>query len=97
MDFITVSFDYLNSMDATVPAPQIMIMLLVTTLILLFGKVRIALLTNYLFAFHWGYFVNREAFQSQVESGDSIFLFVYISFGIAVAILAGIGLLVQKD
>ncbi len=97
MEGIVGFFEYFYSMDMTVPASQIMILLLATTLILLFGKVRLALLTNYLFAFYWGYFLNSELFADQLDNGDSIFLVVYFVFGAAVAIMAGIGFLSHAD
>jgi len=97
MDGIAGFLEYFYSMDMTIPASQIMILLLATTLILLFGKVRLALLTNYLFAFYWGYFLNREIFAAQVNNGESIFLAVYFIFGVAVAIMAGIGFLSHAE
>jgi hypothetical protein len=48
------------TMELGVPLFQIIVLLLFSTGALLFGKVRVALIINYVFTFYWAYFFNRE-------------------------------------
>jgi hypothetical protein len=62
-----------------------------STLALLFGRVKLALLTNYLFALYWGYFLNRDLFSELTANNGEYFMFIYFGLGIAVTVLALIG------
>jgi hypothetical protein len=89
--------DFFLATELTIPVSQMVLLLLLTTLVLLFGRVKLALLTNYLFALYWGYVVNRELLLgSAFEKGD-YYITVYFGFGLAVAILALIGFFVQRE
>lgn len=46
--------------DLTIPLNQIILLLLLSTMALLFGKIRIALIINYIFTLTWGYIFNRD-------------------------------------
>ncbi len=48
------------STELAVPLFQIIILMLFSTLALLFGKVRLALIINYLFTFYWAYIFNQD-------------------------------------
>ena len=48
--------DVLYTTQLSIPPHQIVLLLLLSMFALLFGKVRLALLTNYLFTMYWGYF-----------------------------------------
>ncbi|MBW1769650.1 MAG: hypothetical protein JRJ17_00525, partial [Deltaproteobacteria bacterium] len=45
--------------ELTVPLFHIALLLALSTLALLLGRVKLALLVNYLFALYWGYIFNR--------------------------------------
>jgi hypothetical protein len=62
-----------------------------SNLALLFGRVKLALLTNYLFALYWGYFLNRDLFSELTANNGEYFMFIYFGLGIAVTVLALIG------
>jgi hypothetical protein len=60
-------------------------------LVLFFGKVKLALLINYLFVFYWGYWLSRDQIiGSNVFELDQ-FSIAYIGFGTVILILALIG------
>ena len=74
------------SAEVTVPIFQIALLLLLSTLVLLFGRVKLALLINYLFALYWGFLAN-EGFMA----GSTFNMVAYFGFGLLVIILALIG------
>ena len=44
----------------SIPMVQLILLMLMSTMSLLFGKLKLALLINYLFTLHWGYIFNRN-------------------------------------
>jgi len=86
----------LVSTDLSIPVIQILLLLVISTLTLLFGRVKLALMTNYLFALYWGYFLNRDLMM-EMASDSQVYTFVYFGVGLLVAILAGVGFLAHKD
>ena len=82
--------------ELTVPLSQMVFLLICTTVALLFGRVKLALLVNYLFALFWGYILNRELL---VGSGETVshFVYIYVVFGLAVVFLVAVGFLVHRN
>jgi len=74
------------STEVTVPIFQIALLLLVSTLALLFGRVKLALIANYVFTLYWGFLAN-EGFMA----GSTFNTVSYFGFGLMVIILALIG------
>lgn len=91
-----MAMDVFYATEIAVPVSQMVLLLICTTVALLFGKVRLALLINYLFALFWGYFLNRDLL---VGSGEAVsyFIYIYILFGLAVVFLAAVGFLIHRD
>jgi len=85
--------EILYSTELTIPLYQVGLLLVLSTLVLFFGKVKLALLINYLFVFYWGYWLSRDQIigSSVFELGQ--FSIAYIGFGIVIFILALIGFL----
>ncbi|MDY6836978.1 MAG: hypothetical protein SWH78_03290 [Thermodesulfobacteriota bacterium] len=81
--------EFLQTAELTVPLMQIMLLLSLSTIILIIGRIRLALCINYLFALYWGYVFNADLFNS-IEKA-SMFNSVYVGFGIVVVIFAVIG------
>ena len=52
--------DFLVETTLVIPMLQIILLMLISTLSLLFGKLRLALLVNYIFILYWAYFFNRD-------------------------------------
>lgn len=88
--------DLFYSTELAVPVAQLVLLLICSTVALLFGRIKLALLVNYLFALFWGYFLNRDFL---IDSGGelSYFVYVYVLFGLAVVFLAAVGFLIHRD
>ena len=71
--------DAFLTMELAVPVSQIALLLFLSTVALLFGRVKLALLVNYLFTLYWGYFLNRDMLMGAAKD---IPHFTYIYFGI---------------
>lgn len=83
----------LNSSTTTIPIMQLVILILFSTVALLFGRQKLALLINYLFVFYWGFGVNLEN-QAALNPNISVwFPSSYIIFGSIFLIFCLIGLL----
>lgn len=88
--------EFFYSLEFAVPVSQIALLLTLSTLALLFGRIKLALMISYLFTLHWGYFINRELFVTSVSQGQYIVL-MYFGFGITVAVFALVGFLFQHE
>lgn len=90
-----MELEFLYNTEITIPVIQIVLLLVLSTGALFFGKVKIALLVNYVFALYWGFFLNKDQILELI--GDSQYLmWMYFGLGIVVAILALIGFLSHK-
>jgi len=81
--------DFFYSTSLAVPITQIVILLMLITVALLFRRIKLALLINYIFTLYWGYFFNRDLF-FDVES-VGYFLLMYFGFGFLIVVFAMIG------
>jgi len=89
--------DFFSSMEISVPLSQIVLMLSFSTLALLWGRVKLALLVNYLFTLYWGYIWNRELLiGTNLEKVEYVHSF-YFGFGLIIVILALIGFLSRRE
>lgn len=85
--------EILYSTELAIPLYQVGLLLVLSTLVLFFGRVKLALLINYLFVFYWGYWFSRDlVIGSSVFEMDQ-FSIAYIGFGVVICILALIGFL----
>ena len=89
--------DFFNSTELSIPVIQVAMLLIVSTLSLLFGRVKLALLTNYVFAFYWGYIQNREQLFGTSLEKMNYFNMLYFGFGLVIVVLAMIGFMAQSD
>lgn len=83
--------------ELAVPLFQIIILLLFSTLSLLFGKVRLALLINYVFTFYWAYVFNRDSLMGMGLNKFDQYTLMYFLFGLFVVLFALVGFLFQKN
>jgi len=88
--------EFFYTTELAVPMSQMVLLLICTTVALLFGRIKLALLVNYLFALFWGYILNRDVLIGFGES-VSYFIYIYIVFGLSVAFLALVGFVVHRD
>jgi len=89
--------EILYTTELSVPLFQIVLLLTLTTLALLFGKIKLALLINYLFTLYWGFLFNQEILLNSTSKELSNFAFVYFGFGLVIVILALFGFLAQRN
>ncbi len=88
--------EFFYATELTVPLSQMVLLLICTTVALLFGRVKLALLVNYVFALFWGYILNRELL---IGSGETVspFVYIYVVFGLSVVFLAAVGFLAHRN
>lgn len=85
--------EMLYSAELTIPLYEVGLLLLLSSLVFFLGRIKLAILINYLFVFYWGYWVNKEAiFGPGIPQINSFTLGVY-SFSALIFILALIGFL----
>jgi hypothetical protein len=89
--------DLFYSTELAVPLFQIIILMLFSTLALLFGKVRLALIINYVFTFYWAYVFNRDNLMGLGLNRFDHYTLIYFLFGIFIVLLAMVGFLFQKN
>ena len=89
--------DIFLSTQLSVPILQIVMLLALSTLALIFGRIRLALLINYCFTLYWGYVSNLSLFTGEDAFQIANFSFMYFGFGIVVIALAIVGLMYHRD
>jgi len=89
--------DIFLSTELSVPILQIVMLLVLSTISLIFGRIRLALLINYCFTLYWGYVSNLSLFTGEDAFQIANFSFMYFGFGIVVIALAIVGLMYHRD
>ena len=88
--------DIFLSTQLSVPILQIVMLLALSTMSLIFGRIRLALLINYCFTLYWGYVSNLSLFTGDSAFQIANFSFMYFGFGIAIIALAIAGLMYHR-
>ncbi len=88
---------FLQKATLVIPLFQVGLLLLLGTLSLLMGWLRLALLINLTFALYWGYLVNREQLGPAIGRMDYLSVTLYFGFGIVIIVLALIGFFSHQD
>ena len=84
--------EFLSTAEIFIPVYQMILLLLVSTLTLLFGRTKLALIINYLFTLYWGFVFNRDLLLG--HELEYCYL-LYWGFGASIAILAAVGFLIH--
>jgi hypothetical protein len=58
-----------------------------------FGKLKLALLVNYLFTLYWGYGINRDFLVGSGYQHLNGFTILYVGFGLIIAVVALVSLI----
>ncbi len=87
--------DFFYSTEIAIPISQIVLMLALSTIALFFGKLKVGLLINYLFALYWGYISNRDELMKLTDNAE-LYIYMYFGFGLFVIIFAMIGFVFQQ-
>jgi len=79
--------EFLYEAKISIPVSQIALLLFASTLTLLWGKAKLALMVNYIFTLYWGFVYNIEHLIEQ--SGDAnVFCYLYFGFGLGMIVIA---------
>ena len=90
--------DIIYSTQLAIPLYQVGLLLVFSTLGLLFKRAKLALIINCLFVLYWGYWLNREALLGKgTPSILNPFTLCYLGFGLVMVVLAVIGLLSRSE
>jgi hypothetical protein len=89
--------EFISSVKFCAPFYQIALLLGLSTLALIFGNPKIALLLNYLFTLYWAYVLDRSYILEAGTKHSPIFPWLYFGFGFTVFLLAVIGFFLKKD
>jgi hypothetical protein len=87
MDMISSAVDLFRTTLITIPFMQLFLLIVISTLLLLFGSLKFSLLTNYLFTFYWGFNVNFGKIDTVSINNFPLFSLVYLGFGSMVVML----------
>ena len=90
-------FEYLTQTTLSIPMIQIILLMLSSTITMLFGKLRLALLINYIFILNWAYILNRDLLMGMAPTKLPYYTTVYFVFGILIVMIAAFSFMFQKD
>jgi hypothetical protein len=71
--------------------------MLISTISLLFGKLKLALIVNYLFTLHWAYIANRDKLMDMSSDNFEMFSLIYFVFGLGIVLTATFAFMFQKS
>ena len=89
--------EFFYTTNFSVPIYQIGLLLAISTLTMLFGRIKLALLVNYLFTLYWGYILNRDIFTGDQFENVNSFSAIYFGFGIIIVMLALFAFMTQNE
>jgi len=89
--------DFLLNANLSIPMVQIILLMLMSTVSLLFGKLKLALLINYLFTLHWAYISNRENLMELGFENFQLISVIYFIFGLGIVLVASFAFMFQKN
>jgi hypothetical protein len=89
--------EFFHTTELAIPLFQVVLLLVLSTLALLFGRIKLALLFNYLFTLYWGYILNREHLLGSNLERIGHFSALYFGFGLVIVFLALVGFLARGD
>jgi hypothetical protein len=85
--------EFFYSTELSIPVIQIVLLLILSTLALLFGKKKLALLINFVFTMYWGYFLNIDQVTDSGLQELDLYAAIYFGIGLMILILALVGFL----
>ena len=89
--------DYFLNISLTIPIIQLILLMLLSTISLLFGRLKLALIINYLFTLHWAYIANRDKLMDMSSDNFEMFSVVYFVFGLGIVLTATFAFMFQKN
>lgn len=89
--------EFLTGTQLSIPLVQVAGLLTLTTLSLVFGRIKLALLISYCFTLYWGYFLNLDNVTGTGPLIMNSFTLAYFGFGLAVVTMAFVGFIAQRE
>ena len=89
--------DFLLDANINIPMVQLIMLMLMSTISLLFGKLKLALLINYVFTLHWAYVANRENLVAMGFENFQLVSIIYFIFGLGIVLVAAFAFMFQKN
>jgi hypothetical protein len=89
--------ELITETSLSIPMVQIILLMLISTISLLFGKLKIALMINYIFTLHWAYISNRDLLMGIGFENFELVTTVYYVFGLGVVLVAAFAFMFQKS
>jgi len=89
--------EFMLNTNLAIPMIQLILLMLMSTISLLFGKLRLALIINYLFILHWGYISNRDNLVEMGFENFELVSVIYFMFGLGIILVASFAFLFQKS
>ena len=89
--------EFITEANLSIPMIQIILLMLLSTVSLLFGKLKLALIINYLFTLYWAYISNRDSLMSMDLEHFGLVSTIYFVFGIGVVLVASFAFMFQKS
>lgn len=88
--------EIITSIQLAVPSLQLVLLLILSTLALLIGRLRLALFINYCFTLYWGYLLNIDLF---IGPGATMggYTILYFGLGVLVVLLVLLGLITHHS
>lgn len=90
-------FDFISNATLSIPLVQIILLMLLSTISILFGKLKLALLINYLFTMHWAYISNREKLMDMGFESFQLVSILYFIFGLGIVLVVAFAFMFQKN
>lgn len=85
-----------TSTQLTIPVSQVILLLMLSTLALITGRLKLALFINYCFTLYWGYVANMGLFTPEEILKLDQYTMIYFGSGIVILLLAMIGLIAHR-
>ena len=89
--------EFITDTYLSIPMIQIILLMLISTISLLFGKLKLALIINYLFTLHWAYISNRDSLMTMDPEHFGLIPTIYFVFGIGVVLVVAFAFMFQKS
>lgn len=91
------SMESLLANEMSVPVYQIVFLLVIMTVALLFGYLRLGMFFSYVFVFYWGNIFNVRSIFNNADPTVSTFSFMFVGFGLIIIFLAMVGFLLNRE
>ena len=89
--------DYFLNISLTIPIIQLILLMLISTISLLFGRLKMALIVNYLFTLNWAYIANRDKLMDMSSENFELYSIMYFIFGLGIVLTASFAFMFQKS